>query len=506
MDVIIYLVAIVAFIWPLVDLFIISKNVQFFFEIEPELRVVKKIGTEPIKNIREVLAPILPKNVIFDDVEKKKRYKKSFFWIVEYVVSGFILLAMDILFLCIVVDMRNVEQMAYLIVVFVMNLIILWILKLSPIFHYFRLNHIADVIDKIAFEIMSPNGRINEFISDAGIKIIAYVVGLLSFGWYLKLYKQITSPYLENGFIYVFLALLIFHFVVTWISAKAFSLVCKKISLIKRRVKDHKYLYDVCRNTSYIVFFTFYIVTKIVQLDSGDTTYNILLVEAVGALFLLDTYFDKMKTIKEKQLDSNEKNVDEATEEKNKMENSEITENMVEKTEPLPAKGTAGVEVDNTAIKEYFEIVNTEYQNERNKKQSFESRAGLLLTLLSAICIFYFQSIKIKDIVLLFDQTLTFALLLKILSGIMIYLLFVLTFIAIINTITTKRHSNFDVKNINEGLLVEKRIDALARLILTYRDIIQQHREINESRAKWYKMALCCTFGLLISTIIYISL
>lgn len=44
MDVIIYLVAIVAFIWPIVDLFIISKNVQFFFEIEPELRVVKKMA------------------------------------------------------------------------------------------------------------------------------------------------------------------------------------------------------------------------------------------------------------------------------------------------------------------------------------------------------------------------------------------------------------------------------------------------------------------------------
>lgn len=498
MDVIIYLVAIVAFIWPLVDLFIISKNVQFFFEIEPELRVVKKIGTEPIKNIREVLTPILPKNVIFDDVEKKKRYKKSFFWIVEYVVSGFILLAMDISFLCIVVDMRTVEQMAFLIVVFVMNLIILWILKLSPIFHYFRLNHIADVIDKLAFEIMSPNGRINEFISDAGIKIIAYVVGILSFSWYLKLYKQIADPYLETGFIYVFLALMIFHFVITWIFAKVISLVCKKFSLIKGMVRNHKYLYDICKNTSYIVFFTFYVVVKIVQLDSGDSTYNILLVEAVGALFLLDTYFDKMKTIKE--------NVEEVTKEKNIMKNNEINENMVEKTETLPAKGTAGVEVDNTAIKEYFEIVNTEYQNERNKKQSFESRAGLLLTLLSAICIFYFQSIKIKDIVLLFDQTLTFALLLKILSGIMIYLLFVLTFIAIINTITTKRHSNFDVKNINEGLLVEKRIDALTRLIFTYRDIIQQHREINESRAKWYKMALCCTFGLLISTIIYISL
>ena len=78
--------------------------------------------------------------------------------------------------------------------------------------------------------------------------------------------------------------------------------------------------------------------------------------------------------------------------------------------------------------------------------------------------------------------------------------------IAIIKTIATKRHNNFDVSNINEKLLAENRIDAMARLIFTYRSIIEQHRKINELRAKWYKIALYSTFGLLLSTIIYTSL
>ena len=46
----------------------------------------------------------------------------------------------------------------------------------------------------------------------------------------------------------------------------------------------------------------------------------------------------------------------------------------------------------------------------------------------------------------------------------------------------------------------------MARLIFTYRSIIEQHRKINELRAKWYKIALYSTFGLLLSTIIYTSL
>lgn len=507
MKFIIIFVSIVSFCWPLIDLVLLSSTVRFFEKISPELSNVKKrIGIEPIQTIRQALSPILPNNITIDDAQKRKEYNKRFFWIVEYAFSGPVLLIVDIVFLCISISRRTDEQIAYCIIIFAMNLLFLWGLKLSPLCHYIGLNRFANVIDKVVFDITSSKGKINENITDFGIKMATYLVGMLGFGLYMCLYKQIEDMFSINGFFSIFLALMIYHFVINWLFAKVVGGVSRKISFVHEVTKNQKYLYDSCKTTSYIVFLTFYLIIKIVQSESGVSDYNIVLVEAVGALFLLDTYFDKMKVIKDNEMELCGENKKEVKEAEKEMENIDINVNTIEKTEPLPVKGTVEVDVDDTAIKEYFEIVNIEYQNERNKKQSFESRAGLLLTLLSAICIFYFQSIKIKDVVLLFNQTLTFALLIKIISGIMIYVLFVLTFIAIIKTIATKRHNNFDVNNINEALLAEKKMDALARLIFTYCTIIKQHREINESRAKWYKIALCCTFGLLIATIIFTSL
>ena len=42
MEVIIFFVAVLIFMWPFVDLFIMSRVEHFFSEIEPELRMVYK--------------------------------------------------------------------------------------------------------------------------------------------------------------------------------------------------------------------------------------------------------------------------------------------------------------------------------------------------------------------------------------------------------------------------------------------------------------------------------
>ena len=49
--------------------------------------------------------------------------------------------------------------------------------------------------------------------------------------------------------------------------------------------------------------------------------------------------------------------------------------------------------IEETAILEYLDIVKSEYETERNKKQSFENRAGLIMALLGAICIFLFEKV-----------------------------------------------------------------------------------------------------------------
>lgn len=162
--------------------------------------------------------------------------------------------------------------------------------------------------------------------------------------------------------------------------------------------------------------------------------------------------------------------------------------------------------VDKTAILEYLDIVKSEYEIERNKKLSFENRAGLIMALLSAICIFLFEKVNLKCVFSLMFQPLTFLVLVRIICGFAVYICFIYTMVMIIRTIIVKQHSNFEVKSIDEDLLVEQRILALCRIIFTYRDIIVQHREINEKRANTFRKSLYGIFATFITIIVYIIL
>lgn len=164
------------------------------------------------------------------------------------------------------------------------------------------------------------------------------------------------------------------------------------------------------------------------------------------------------------------------------------------------------INVNETAIIEYFEIVKIEYEIERNKKQSFENRAGLILALLGAICIFLFEHIELSFIISLMKAQINFFNLIKIITGILVYIGFVFTIVMIIKTITVKQHNNFKVEVIDEELLSEQRIAALCRIVFTYRDIIKQHREVNEIRAKTFKKSLYGISTTLIAVIIYIAI
>lgn len=183
---------------------------------------------------------------------------------------------------------------------------------------------------------------------------------------------------------------------------------------------------------------------------------------------------------------------------------AQISENT--ETETSSNVQTQTIDINDTAIVEYLEIVRSEYENERNKKQSFENRAGLIMALLGAICIFLFEKVKLQEIISLMVEPLTFLKLDKIISGLAIYVCFAFTMIMLVLTIIVKQHNNFEVRNIDESLLGEQRLVALCRLVLTYKSIIIQHRGLNEKRAVVFRRSLYGICATLLSIIIYVSL
>lgn len=189
------------------------------------------------------------------------------------------------------------------------------------------------------------------------------------------------------------------------------------------------------------------------------------------------------------------------------MENLNIEQNIdsTEQIQPI-IEQSQYVNVADTAIEEYLDIVKSEYETERNKKQSFENRAGLIMALMGAICIFLFEKVQLKEVFSLMTVPLTFLDFAKILSGLAVYICLLFTMLMIIKTITIKQHDNFEVRSINEALLGEQRLTALCKIIFTYRDIIVQHRTLNEFRAKDFRKSLYSISATLIFVIIYLTI
>lgn len=173
--------------------------------------------------------------------------------------------------------------------------------------------------------------------------------------------------------------------------------------------------------------------------------------------------------------------------------------------ETLVNNQSMDIDVDETAIMEYLEIVQREYEIERNKKQSFENRVEIVMALMGAICIFLFEKVKLCDIISIMNIPLTFMQLVKIISGLAVYVGFLVTMITLIMTIAVKQHNNFEIKSIDETLLGEKRLIALCKIIFTYRDIIIQHRDLNEKRANAFKISLYGACATIVAIIIYVN-
>ena len=164
------------------------------------------------------------------------------------------------------------------------------------------------------------------------------------------------------------------------------------------------------------------------------------------------------------------------------------------------------IDVDQTAMPEYLEVIKNEYEIERAKKNSFENRSGIILAFLGVLSVFIFEKIPINTIISMMNSNLTFLLLVRIIAGILSYLGFFFALGAIIRTIAVQKQSNFEVKNIDEDLLTEVKIVSLCKLIFTYRDIIVQHRSLNEKRASAFRLCLYSVVGTIVFTIVFISM
>lgn len=160
------------------------------------------------------------------------------------------------------------------------------------------------------------------------------------------------------------------------------------------------------------------------------------------------------------------------------------------------------VELEQLAINDYLEVINNEYGVEREKRQSFEARATLIMTILAAICVFIFGSNEIKTSLYSISRPLFFTEALKIILIIIMYLSFAYTIITTLSSVWVMKYDNIDFSNA-EKFLKESRIMAKYRIFASYVKLIDNHRSVNKKKVKNLRRAFIGLTILLASLMIY---
>lgn len=158
------------------------------------------------------------------------------------------------------------------------------------------------------------------------------------------------------------------------------------------------------------------------------------------------------------------------------------------------------------ALEPYFELVYNEYNHERNKKQGLESRSGIILSVIAAIIAIVFDKIKIADIFSMFSVPLTFIILLKIITGLGIYIGLGCSVFFSLKTIFTKKYATYDVSAINSVALGNQKNKEMGNIIMTYCKIINEHRVLNEKKANSLSLSIVGLAICIISICLYINL
>lgn len=157
-------------------------------------------------------------------------------------------------------------------------------------------------------------------------------------------------------------------------------------------------------------------------------------------------------------------------------------------------------------INEFYQLIQNEYACERERKQSIETRSGIILTVSMALFVFVIEKVSLKEIFSSFEDTLTFSLLIKILSGLSTYISYFLSVIFSILSLKSKTYAFYNVGNITTARLLSDRISTFGQLILDFVEIIKTNRATNNKKVKSFNWSILWLVICIICFCIYINI
>lgn len=162
------------------------------------------------------------------------------------------------------------------------------------------------------------------------------------------------------------------------------------------------------------------------------------------------------------------------------------------------------LKLEDTIAADCLDILRREYEIERGKRQSFETRAGIVVAVLAAVCAFVFGRMPLPANAKSFP--LDMGSVQKEAICAFAYISFFASLFCSVSALRIRTYQNFAVENV-EGWLVGKRpLQGNIYLIKEYREIIKQHREQNAAvaRSLMFAMIFLCVFLALV--VIYMNM
>lgn len=132
----------------------------------------------------------------------------------------------------------------------------------------------------------------------------------------------------------------------------------------------------------------------------------------------------------------------------------------------------------------YLDILLKEYEMERNKKQSLETRAGLVITILCALSVFIFDKVPLSDLVN-YSKNLPFTFLtfLKTLIGYLVYISYGIALGFSMNVIGI--NILYDIKlDWKSETLYQDKNTTITTFVHQYLQVVLKNRKVNNLKAR----------------------
>lgn len=156
-------------------------------------------------------------------------------------------------------------------------------------------------------------------------------------------------------------------------------------------------------------------------------------------------------------------------------------------------------ELKETIAAECLDILRREYEIERGKRQSFETRAGIIMAALATLYLFVLERMPLFG-----GEELSSAI--KIIFCSLAYISFFASLLYAVDTIAIRTYQNFAVEEVKEWLIGKRPLTGTIYLIQEYRKIIEQHRKQNASAAHSLMCSMICLCIFLVVVVIYMNI